>query len=103
MDKCPACGSHRVFRSKTRSAFERFRRQLTLKHPYRCHGCGWRGWAAESLHAAAGPSEVVGPPVPPPDLAAIDMALGSAREEPREKTEDEGLAPEPQAVREHRH
>jgi predicted RNA-binding Zn-ribbon protein involved in translation (DUF1610 family) len=87
MDKCPSCGSTRVFRSKTRSAFERFRRQLTLKHPFRCHACGWRGWAAESLRTTAGPGEVVGPPAPPPDLAAIDSALGGARSDADESTD----------------
>ena len=33
MTSCPSCESHRVFRSKTRGAFERFRRQFTMKRP----------------------------------------------------------------------
>jgi len=78
MDTCPACGSHRVFRSKTRTAFERFRRQFTMKRPYRCHACGWRGWAPDGMRAVA-PGDVLDAAAAPPDLGAIDSALdGSA-------------------------
>jgi len=74
MDTCPECGSPRVFRSKTRTAFERFRRQFTLKRPYRCHACGWRGWAPDGMQAVA-PGDVIDAANPPPDLGAIDVAL----------------------------
>jgi predicted RNA-binding Zn-ribbon protein involved in translation (DUF1610 family) len=77
MDTCPACGSNRVFRSKTRTAFERFRRQFTLKRPYRCHACNWRGWAADGTQAVA-PSDVLDAEAAPPDLGAIDSALEDA-------------------------
>jgi hypothetical protein len=63
-----------VFRSKTRTAFERFRRQFTMKRPYRCHACNWRGWAPDGLQAVA-PADVIGAPAAPPNLAAIDSAL----------------------------
>ena len=63
MDNCPACGSHRVFRSKSRTAFERFRRQFTLKRPYRCHACNWRGWAPDGTLAVS-PSDVLDAPAP---------------------------------------
>ena len=74
MQTCPACGSNRVFRSKTRTAIERFRRQFTLKRPYRCHACNWRGWAPDSAQAVA-PADVLDTATPPPDLGAIDVAL----------------------------
>ena len=74
MNTCPACGSNRVFRSKTRTAFERFRRQLTTKRPYRCHACNWRGWAPDGTQAVA-PGDVLDTPSAPPDLASIDSAL----------------------------
>jgi predicted RNA-binding Zn-ribbon protein involved in translation (DUF1610 family) len=74
MNTCPSCGSPRVFRSKTRTAFERFRRQFTMKRPYRCHNCDWRGWAPDGTQAVA-PADVIDAPAAPPDLAAIDSAL----------------------------
>jgi predicted RNA-binding Zn-ribbon protein involved in translation (DUF1610 family) len=74
MNSCPSCGSNRVFRSKTRTAFERFRRQLTMKRPYRCHACNWRGWAPDGMQAVA-PADVLDSSTPPPDLSAIDAAM----------------------------
>jgi len=74
MDTCPACGSHRVFRSKTRTAFERYRRQFTTKRPYRCHTCNWRGWAPDITQAGA-PGDVLDTAATPPDLTAIDASL----------------------------
>ena len=82
MNNCPSCGSNRVFRSKTRTAFERFRRQFTMKRPYRCHACNWRGWAPDGTQAVA-PSDVLDAASSPPDLGAIDQAL----EENRERTD----------------
>ena len=40
---CPKCAKS-LHRSRTRSRWETFRRLLTGKRPYRCHGCNWRGW-----------------------------------------------------------
>ena len=81
MNTCPACGSNRVFRSKTRTAFERFRRQFTMKRPYRCHACNWRGWAPDGVQAVA-PSDVLDAASEPPDLAAIDNALEEGAKNP---------------------
>ncbi len=81
MDTCPSCGSHRVFRSKSRNALERFRRQFTMKRPYRCHACNWRGWAPDGMQAVA-PGEVIDAPAPPPDLSAIDCALDESAKSP---------------------
>lgn len=77
MDTCPDCGSHRVFRSKTRTAIERFRRKFTMKRPYRCHDCNWRGWAPDATQFVS-PSDVPDTPSSPPDLASIDTALSEA-------------------------
>jgi hypothetical protein len=74
MERCPECGSPRVFRSKTRSAFERLRRRFTVKRPYRCHECNWRGWALDGTQSVS-PSDVPDAPSAPPDLGAIDAAL----------------------------
>ena len=81
MTVCPACGSNRVFRSKSRNAFERFRRQFTVKRPYRCHACGWRGWAADGAQAVS-PEDVIDAATPAPDLSAIDAALEESRKKP---------------------
>ena len=86
MTSCPSCGSHRVFRSKTRSAFERFRRQFTMKRPYRCHACNWRGWAPDGMQAVA-TGDVIDAPAEPPDLAAIDEALTDSPDDRSQKTE----------------
>jgi predicted RNA-binding Zn-ribbon protein involved in translation (DUF1610 family) len=83
MDICPACGSDRVFRSRTRTALERYRRQLTRKRPYRCHACDWRGWGADDLLVSADGDLADAPPAPP-DLVAIDSALLGVKEEPGE-------------------
>jgi predicted RNA-binding Zn-ribbon protein involved in translation (DUF1610 family) len=87
MDTCPKCGSRRVFRSKTRSAFERYRRQFTMKRPYRCHACSWRGWAPEGALVQP-PADGPDKPAAPPDLAAIDTALGRAHDEPAARPDE---------------
>jgi predicted RNA-binding Zn-ribbon protein involved in translation (DUF1610 family) len=74
MTTCPSCGSNRVFRSKTRTAIERWRRQFTMKRPYRCHACNWRGWAPDGLQAVA-QADIIDAPAEAPDLGAIDAAL----------------------------
>lgn len=45
MDRCPKCGSTRVYPSRHRGAAERLHQAFTEKRPYRCHNCGWREWA----------------------------------------------------------
>jgi predicted RNA-binding Zn-ribbon protein involved in translation (DUF1610 family) len=47
MHQCPSCGSERIHRSRTRSIWERSRKVLTSKRPYRCRACGWRGWGLD--------------------------------------------------------
>jgi len=40
---CPRCGGV-AHRSRTRWWFERVRRSVTGRVPYRCRQCDWRGW-----------------------------------------------------------
>ncbi|MGH9441687.1 MAG: hypothetical protein ACRD16_05390 [Thermoanaerobaculia bacterium] len=42
IDTCPKCGSEELYRSRTRTRFERVARLLLPVHYYRCLGCGWR-------------------------------------------------------------
>ena len=44
MGRCPKCRSEDVRRSRTRSRWERWRKEITGKRPYRCRRCNWRGW-----------------------------------------------------------
>ena len=44
MDRCPACGSSRIYPSRLRSTSERLRRLFTGMQPYRCHQCDVRRW-----------------------------------------------------------
>ncbi len=76
MEKCPKCQSMRVHRSRTRSAFERFRRNFTGKAPFRCPACGWRGWGFDFGSRAAG-SPAMGrqSDLPEPNLEELDRQL----------------------------
>lgn len=51
MERCPACGSSRIYPSRLRSAGERLRHLLTGMQPYRCHQCDWRRWARVTLRS----------------------------------------------------
>lgn len=84
MTSCPSCGSTRVFRSKTRTALERFRRQFTMKRPYRCHACNWRGWAPDGMQAVA-PQDGLDAAAEPPNLTAIDQALAGSSDDRSQK------------------
>ncbi len=84
---CPMCGSSDVHRSRTRSRSEDVRKSLSLKRPYRCHACSWRGWLVpmDHDHEAAG-----GFPVPAdavldatPDLEALDDMVSVGATPPR--------------------
>jgi predicted RNA-binding Zn-ribbon protein involved in translation (DUF1610 family) len=41
---CPKCNESALYRSRTRTMGEMFKKQFIKKRPYRCHRCGWRGW-----------------------------------------------------------
>ncbi len=44
MQICPKCQSKEIYRSRVRTNWEAWRKQVTNKRLYRCHICGWRGW-----------------------------------------------------------
>ncbi len=48
---CNACGSPRLFRSRSRSPLEQFRKKLTSRRPFECASCGWRGWRTQTAGA----------------------------------------------------
>jgi hypothetical protein len=50
---CRLCGSVALHRSRTRSNWENWRRDLTDRRPYRCQRCGWRGWLVDVGSMAA--------------------------------------------------
>jgi predicted RNA-binding Zn-ribbon protein involved in translation (DUF1610 family) len=47
MTVCPKCGSANIHRSRSRSRWETWRKEITGKRVFRCHDCGWRGWGAD--------------------------------------------------------
>ena len=47
MRHCPRCKSEDIHRSRTKSMWERWRKEITAKRVYRCRACGWRGWGAD--------------------------------------------------------
>ena len=55
VQKCPSCGSSRVYPSRARSIVERLRRIFSEKQPYRCHACNHRIWHEISLPMTEGP------------------------------------------------
>jgi hypothetical protein len=51
--RCPACRSHALFRSRGKTVLDRLHKQVTGKRLHRCQKCGWRGWTQSldvSLH-----------------------------------------------------
>ncbi|HKB11909.1 MAG TPA: hypothetical protein VKD69_14705 [Vicinamibacterales bacterium] len=51
---CRKCRSDRAHRSRTRSLWERWRKQITGKVLFRCPDCGWRGWAIDTGEVMSG-------------------------------------------------
>ncbi len=47
MQQCPKCKSEDVHRSRAKSRWEQWRKEITGKRPYRCQACGWRGWGPD--------------------------------------------------------
>ncbi len=47
MHQCPKCESADIHRSRAKTRFESWRKDVTGKRPYRCHACGWRGWGVD--------------------------------------------------------
>src|SRR5919202_4503356 len=84
MHRCPSCSCEDIHRSHTRTRWEKYRKEITRKRPFRCRRCGWRGWAVDlgptfsrRMRAAARALATH-----PPNLAG----LGFDRAEPRDVT-----------------
>jgi len=48
MCQCPECRSENIHRSRAKSKWEGWRKNVTGKRPYRCGACGWRGWGVDA-------------------------------------------------------
>jgi predicted RNA-binding Zn-ribbon protein involved in translation (DUF1610 family) len=48
MYQCPKCGSAEIYRSRSRTWWDRCKKALTGKLFYRCHDCGWRGLGTDT-------------------------------------------------------
>ena len=46
---CPRCGSTSLYRSRSRSRWESWRKRHTNKMLCRCHICLWRGWISDDF------------------------------------------------------
>ena len=79
MPHCPNCNSTDLRRSHTRSRWERWRKEITGKRPYRCRACQWRGWKRIGLGDDA-PSSTARAKVPdPPNLRGTALARHDSR------------------------
>lgn len=43
--RCPHCHTESLYRSHARGPWERMRKTWSVQRLFRCHECGWRGWA----------------------------------------------------------
>ena len=48
MQHCLKCKSPDLHHSRTKSKWERWRKEITGRRPFRCPTCGWRGWGFDS-------------------------------------------------------
>ena len=64
MGHCPKCRSENLVRSRCKTRWERWRKQITGKRLYRCRACGWRGWHLNigAMLAGSHQSRVFDPP-----------------------------------------
>jgi hypothetical protein len=84
LSKCPKCQSEDIHRSRSRTTWEVWRKEITGKRPYRCENCDHRWWTSD-LGPRHGDSLRVrhdGLLVPePPNLRGTVLAYGSGRRE----------------------
>jgi hypothetical protein len=60
--------------SHTRNRWERFRRDITSKRPYRCRACQWRGWRKIAIADEALTSTLRTKVPDPPNLRGTALA-----------------------------
>jgi len=77
---CPDCNSTNLRRSATRNRWERWRKEITGKRPYRCRACRWRGWKPAGIVDSVRQSTDVRPAAPdPPNLKGTLLARPDPR------------------------
>jgi hypothetical protein len=95
MHQCPKCKASDLRRSRARSKWEAWRKQITGKRLFRCGACGWRGWgipgsgdaergAAKRAVAPVAPN-LQGTPLTPKRTAKVNLKALDVIE-PGEKT-----------------
>lgn len=70
--RCPGCGGRDIHRSNVRTMYERAKKAYSMRRPFRCHGCGWRGWMMPSQ-----PFEAITLVPGKPDLAGLDRMVST--------------------------
>ena len=87
MHQCPKCGSVRVHYSRTKTTWEKLRRRVTGKRPYRCGDCRVRTWTIDSgPHYSADAMDAATRALAPEPPNLANTAL--ARDERRPQTVD---------------
>ena len=77
MHQCPKCESQGIHRSRSKSPWERWRREITGKRIHRCRDCGWRGWGEDTGPAVSDAERAVAERAlapEPPNLARTALA-----------------------------
>lgn len=80
MEHCPKCKSERIHRSRARTKWEAWRKEVTAKRLFRCHDCGWRGWSSEigpSFDSTERARATLTLAPPPPNLRGTLLARGA--------------------------
>lgn len=86
VQRCPNCGSESIHPSRTRTGWEKFRRRLTGRRPYRCHTCEWRGWGSDHGPKFQSDDVVLASnslEPSPPNLATVSVQFADPAEEDR--------------------
>lgn len=79
MPHCPKCHSTNLRRSPTRNRWERWRKEITGKRPYRCRACQWRGWKEIGLSESDRRLSDTRPAPDPPNLKGTLLARPDPR------------------------
>jgi hypothetical protein len=92
--QCPKCKSVSGHRSRSRSRWEQWRKEITGKRPYRCSECGARWWAPDEGPRFSAAERAVAERAlasDPPNLAGTALA----REHSHERDVDLGALDSP--------
>jgi predicted nucleic-acid-binding Zn-ribbon protein len=46
---CPRCGEFRFHKSHAKTYFNKLKKLIIRKRPYRCHQCGYKTWVKSSI------------------------------------------------------